>query len=139
MSQTILCLRRIHWYGRNGGLAKHVYGCARGIGAIAEQLRFSGCCRSSSPGVLPVSFGNVAAKAVCEAQSSEAATNAMPGGLRGMVVAGSSQWRGSEEPDRPESEARAKGDCGQPWRRRQSVGVSPVNFRNAAANAVCEA
>lgn len=49
MSQTILCLRRIHRYGRNGGLAKHVYGCARGIGAVAEQLRFSGCAAVHRP------------------------------------------------------------------------------------------
>ncbi|NKM76985.1 hypothetical protein GFL84_06465 [Rhizobium leguminosarum bv. viciae] len=49
MSQTILCLRGIHWHGRNAGLAKHVYGCARGIGAIAEQLRFSGCTAVHRP------------------------------------------------------------------------------------------
>lgn len=29
-------------------------------------------------------------------------------------------------------------DCRQRARRRQSVGVSPVSFRNAAAKAVCE-
>ncbi|MDR9806685.1 hypothetical protein [Rhizobium hidalgonense] len=58
---------------------KHVYGCARGIGAIAEQLRFRGLgAQQFIANVLLASFRNVAAKAVCEAQSREAATNAMP-------------------------------------------------------------
>ncbi|MDX0468572.1 hypothetical protein GOL94_26305 [Sinorhizobium medicae] len=38
-----LCFRRIHWHGRNGGLAEQVSRCARAIGAIAERLRFSRC------------------------------------------------------------------------------------------------
>ncbi|TBZ90344.1 hypothetical protein E0H56_20645 [Rhizobium leguminosarum bv. viciae] len=79
MSQTIPCLRRILWHGRNGGLAKHVYSCARGIGTVAEQLRFSGCAAVHRPAFYRSAFEKWRPRLF--AQSSEAATNAMPGGI----------------------------------------------------------
>jgi hypothetical protein len=39
----------------------------------------------------------------------------------------------------PERLRRLQSDCYFRIRRRQSLGVSPVNFLNAAVNAVCEA
>jgi hypothetical protein len=48
-------------------------------------------------------------------------------------------WSSLLEPATVRNLRRGERECAQPWRRRQSVGVSPVNFRNAAANAVCEA
>lgn len=56
----ILCFRRIHWHGRNDGLAEQLSRCARAIGAIAERLRFSGCVAVHRSSVAQVSSRNAA-------------------------------------------------------------------------------
>lgn len=51
---------RIIWLGRNDGLAKQDCGCARGIGAVKAQLRFSDCADAHRPVPYRSAFERVA-------------------------------------------------------------------------------